>query len=336
MNPMPDPPMAQGRLQGRRVLVTGATGFIGGHLARRLAQVEGARVVGTGRTEAQARTLRELGIELVAADLKQPDSFGEALADVDVVFHVAAWLPRSGGRPGEAERLNVDGTRALFELAGRCGVRRFVHVSTVSAYGLPQRDRVDEDHPLDPDSGEPYGRSKARGELALASAEGPELVVVRPGMVYGPGSTGWTVGMVDLLERGLPVVFGDGAGTAFPIYIDNLVDLLIRASVAPVAGQRFNATDSSPTWRQWFEYYAAMTGRPARRLPHWAAFVVALANKAFALGLPVDFERLRMLRRPISFPSDAAQRELDWSPRIPLDEGMARSHAWLRSSGRLG
>jgi len=317
-------------LAGRRVLVTGATGFIGSRLAARLAHAEGATVLGTGRSLAKAAHLKP-AVELHKADLGDPDSHRAVLEGIDTVFHVAAWLPRGGDPPQEGVRLNVDGTRRLYELAGEAGVRRFVHVSTVAAYGLPQRDRVDEDHPLDLAQANPYGRTKAQGEAALREADGPELTIVRPAMVYGPGSDGWTMNMANLVRTGTPVIFGQGTGLAFPVYVDNLIDLMIRAAVAPdAAGQAFNAADCSIDWRGFFAYFEATVGRRARRLPLPLAYVLATVNVWFKLGLPVDRDRISMTQRPLVYPTDAAEQILGWSPRVNLDDGMAAGEQWLR------
>jgi nucleoside-diphosphate-sugar epimerase len=322
-----------GALRGKTILVTGATGFIGSRLAHRLAHDEGATVIGTGRSLDKAAHLKPQ-VRLEQADLGDRASHRALLDGVDVVVHAAAWLPRAGDPESEGVRLNVEGTRALYEDAATAGVRRFVHVSTIAAYGLPQTDRIGEDHPLDARQSNPYGRTKAQGELALLEVDGPPLAIVRPAMVYGPGSDGWTKNMAHLVRSGTPVIFGKGTGLAFPIYVDNLVDLLVRATASDATGA-FNASDGSIDWRGFFAYVERWTGKTARRLPLPLAYALAQANVWFKLGLPVDRDRISMTQRPLVYATDRAEQELGWRPRIGLDVGMEASEAWLREIGFL-
>jgi len=324
------------QLRDLSVLVTGASGFIGGRLTERLLREDGARVVGTGRRFAN-ETARQ-GAELVRADLRDAATRVSLCAGKQIVFHLAAWAGQ-GNDATEAHAVNVEATQALAEAAARAGVQRFVLVSTAAAYGLPDTDDVDELVPLATDQGDLYGRTKALGEqaaLEVAKRTGLPLTIVRPAMVYGPGSKTWTVGMLRLLQKGVPMLFGDGSGHAFPVFIDDVLDMLRLVATHPQApGEAFNASGPSVTWAQFLGYYARMSGRHLRRLPMPVARVLVQANKLLHLGLPLTVERLQYVSRRLKFPTVKAERILGWRQLVALDAGMQRSEEWLRQSGFL-
>lgn len=321
-------------LEGTAVLVTGASGFIGGRLAAELATRHGADVLGLGRT---FRTPAPTGVTHEVCDLVDVERLESLMAGREVVFHVAAWLPRRNEASADAEAINVTAVEQLIRAAGRAGCRRVVLVSSVAAYGLPDHDVIDEDTPLDTTQPDAYGRTKALGEIAARTAAGQagvELSVVRPGMVYGPGSTGWTLGMYRLVKKGVPVLFGSG-GHAYPVYVDDVVDMLVRCGSRPEAvGEAYNCVDHSIGWPQFFGYYGQMAGRAPRRVPVFVARLIALAAQTLPLDIPLDRDRLRQYLRDLQFPTDKAHQQLDWQVQVPLEEGMRRSHEWLQQTAR--
>lgn len=328
-------------LKGSPVLVTGASGFIGGHLAERLAAREGARVVGSGRSfKAKAeKKLLDAGVTLARADLMDAAAMERLCEGKSAVFHLAAWLQRGKGGDDDAYAVNVDATRALVQAASRAGVKRFVLASSVAAYGLPPVDDIDETVPIDISQPDLYGRTKALGEEAardVAAASGISLTIVRPAMVYGPGSTGWTVGMLRLVKKGVPVLYGDASGHAYPVYIDDLIDALVLAGARPEAsGEAFNVSDASVDWATFFWYYGRMCGKRPRRVPMALARLIAWGNERFHLNMPLTTERLKTYVRKLRYPTAKASRLLGWKVSVPVDEGMRRSEAWLREVGQL-
>lgn len=323
-------------LRDLSVLVTGASGFIGGQLAERLLQADGARVVATGRRFKNESALQ--GAELVRADMRDAATRASLCAGKKIVFHLAAWAG-ADGQSAEAHAINVDATRALAEAAAQAGAQRFVLISTAAAYGLPSRDDIDESVPIDTSQADLYGRTKALGEQAareVAVRTGLPLTIIRPAMVYGPGSKTWTVGMLRLVQKGVPLLFGDGSGHSFPVYIDDVLDQIRVAATHPQAvGEAFNVSGPSVTWAQFLGYYARMSNRRLRRLPMPLAKILAQLNKILHLGLPLTVDRLQYVSRHLSFSTEKAERLLGWRQKVSLDEGMQRSEAWLRQSGQL-
>ncbi|GAB4469844.1 MAG: NAD-dependent epimerase/dehydratase family protein [Anaerolineae bacterium] len=323
-------------LAGQRVFVTGAAGFIGGHLARRL-HAEGAHVIALERRPGSASALAEAGIEVVQGDITDHARMAALVGQgVDVVFHAAAWL---NGNPRRAAVINVEATRALAEASAAAGVHRFVFISTISVYG-PHGDRdVDESTPLTL-FGDPYGDTKIEGERALqevAARTGLAVTIVRPGMVYGPGSRLWTASPARLARRGLLPLVDDGEAATHPIYIDDLIDLLLLCATAERAiGGIYNAVDDGPITMRDFPggYIAMIPTTRALWLPGWMVHAaLRLANPLVAAhNLSYVADRMTGKGR---VSNERAWAELGWRPTISLAEGLRRSHAWLRTEGIL-
>jgi nucleoside-diphosphate-sugar epimerase len=326
-------------LPGKSVLVTGATGFLGGALAAGLSE-RGAPIRALARSPERAGYIRDrAGVEIVAGDILDADRMQKVSAGCDVIFHVAAALD---GSLDHQRRVNVEGTRAVVQSAVDAGVRRVVHVSTVAVYGYGARGEVTEDRAPDP-GGDPYNISKAEAETVVSSfGNRIETVIVRPGAIYGPRSGFWT-GIWFRLGRRRPTIFvGDGRGNAPVIYIDDVVDLLLRAADHRAAvGQIFNcAPDPAPTWRDFLQGYSRLAGHerwlglpPA--LVDSGAWIASVTAKPYtqrkeALALA------RYARSRVTYKTSHARDLLGWQPQIDLDEGIRRCEPWLRDKGLLG
>jgi nucleoside-diphosphate-sugar epimerase len=257
--------------------------------------------------------------------------------DVHMVMHIAAWLR---GRPfSNYQRYNIDGTRVLAEASARAGVERFIFTSSIAVYGNHGDVDVDENTTLR-HYGDPYGDSKIDGEAMLFEIRektGLPLIVVRPGMVYGPGSKGWTVRMIHMAQRGLIPLIDGGSGTAYPVYIDNLVDLLVLTATHPDAiGEVFNGVDDGPvSMKQFLGAYMTMAKTTrAIRAPGWLAQLGARIADPFVPGWSVAFLANQLIGHG-QVRNGKCKRVLGWSQRVSLEEGLRRSEAWLREEGML-
>jgi dihydroflavonol-4-reductase len=226
----------------RTVLITGATGFIGSHLAERLV-AEGACVRVLVRDPQKLLPSLSGRVEAARGDLLQPDSLAAATRDCEFVFHVAAWL----GQPNRREMAYASNVTATEELAGAAraaGVRRFVSTSSIAVYGPVLEGIVDETWPHS--AVYLYGETKSLGERAAFAAQTDrfEVTVIRPAEVYGPRGGAWTTLPVKLVQRGMPALIGGGRGLAHPVYVENLVEAYLLAVQRDAAsGEAFTICD---------------------------------------------------------------------------------------------
>jgi nucleoside-diphosphate-sugar epimerase len=327
-------------LQGRNVLVTGATGFLGGALALRLAS-EGARVRAMARHPKKGASLRDTqAIELAQGDITEAEQLRDLFAGCDLVFHVAA---STGGSLEKQHKSNVLGTRNVTEAAARANVGRLVHVSTIAVYGYRLNGDVTEEQPHNPGD-DPYNITKSEAESTLreiATSYGLPYSIIRPGMIYGPGSNMWTKKLFTLARlRPTPFV-GHGNGSAFPIYVDDVTDMMLTLATHPAAlGQAFHCTpDPSPTWREFLSAYARLAGHQSwLSIPPFA--FKALASVVSTVAKPQTQAKamtdlLYMSQQRLTFKMTKAHDLLNWKPSIALEAGVQMCAPWLREQGLL-
>ena len=237
-------------------------------------------------------------------------------------------------------RANVLGTRNAIDAAARGGASRFVHFSSIVAFGFDFEGSVDERRPVRP-NGVPYVDTKVASEQVVLQAHAAgELActVVRPGDVYGPGSYFWTATPVRELAARRLVLPAMGRGMVSPVYVDDLVDgVMLAGSSAEAAGQVFTLTgERSVEARDFFGHYAHMLGR--KRVPTAPTAVVTLlasATARLAAGSEVTPAAARYLARRTTYSIDKARGLLGYEPAVGLDEGMRRAEEWLRSEGLI-
>ncbi len=321
-------------IHNKRILITGANGFIGGRLAERLAQEEGARVRGLVRSE-----IRNPKSEIVLGDLTDPAALADAVRDCDAVVHCAA-MQGARGYLSEFRRVNVDGTLNLLRAAKDAGVARFVHLSTINVHGYPPPRDCHSDSPLS-FNGDFYSVTKAEGERAaweFARNYHLPLTVIRPACTYGPRSEAWTLGPIQRLRRGAPVLIGRGDGICNAVYIDNLVDLILLAlkNDAAIGHAFIGAEGRGVTWREFYGAYARMLGVPrVNAMPRGFALLAAMGFEAIAR---VTGRAPRIARASVEFYSHRvvydigkAKTMLGYEPRVSFEEGMKRTEEWLRT-----
>ena len=318
-------------------LVTGATGFLGWHVARRLLD-RGYKVRVFAREPSK---LRDLEVEVAVGDLRDPSSVSAAVDGCATVFHVAADYRLWARHPNELYRSNVDGTRNLLEAATRAGVERVVYTSTVGCIGVPADGLGNENQPvrLENMTGA-YKRSKFLAEqVALGHArDGAPVVVVNPTAPVGdhdfkPTPTGKII--VDFLKGRMPA------------YVDTGLNLLNAADAAEGhllacergrPGERYILGSENLTLRDIFGRLERISGvkAPGVRLPYPAAYLVGVVSTGFAYvsgrepRAPLD--AVRMARKKMFVSTAKAERELGFSP-AGSDVGLQRAVEWFRRNG---
>lgn len=316
------------------VFVTGARGFIGRTLAAHLRE-HGVRVAGVDIAADDATGV-------VAGDITDPAPWRERIAPDAVVVHTAALVSNTPTLE-EAWRVNTLGTRRVLDAAIAAGARRFVYVSSVRAFsdlGFP--DQVSEDHPLRPD-GNPYVDTRIAAEQAVLQAHAAgemEVVVVRPGDVYGPGSRPWTILPVEMMKARRFVLPAGGRGIFSPVYVDDLVAGLTLAAHHPAAaGQVFTLGGGvGISNREFFGHYSRMLGqRGPVCLPTPVALALATAADRAARLAGSETEAnptaVRYFLRTGTYSIEKARRLLGYDPQVGVEEGMARTEVWLREQG---
>ena len=314
-----------------RVAVTGAGGFIGAAVSRRLV-ADGAEVLGLDLPAAQER-VRATGARFVACDVTDAGAVADALRGVPHVVHTAA-IVSDWGAMDEFVRVNVGGTRNVLDAAA--GAERVVHVSSIAIWGHDFDSDVHEDAEPRP-SGHPYVDTKGASDV-LARERG--VAVVRPGDVYGPGSVPWAIRPLEAMRgRRLAV---PRRGVITPVYVDDLVDLIVLALAHPdAAGHTFVGWEGPPlAVRDFFDRYARMFGRrraPVLPVPVLKAFAALEETLARVRRRPPTVTRwgIDYLCRTSAYRASRAQELLGWHPRVDLDEGMRRTEAWARAEGLL-
>jgi 2-alkyl-3-oxoalkanoate reductase len=322
-------------LAGRTAVVTGAGGFIGAALCRRLAE-EGAEVRGLDADPETADRIGSTGAEPRVADVADPGAVAAAIDGADLVLHTAA-IVSDAGRMEEHVRVNVGGTANVLDAAEAAGAERVLHLSSVVVYGYEDPSRQDESAHLR-SCGVPYIDTKSAADR-LARRRG--AVVVRPGDVYGPGSVPWSIRPLELAKAGRLAAVRDEARYMLPIYLDDLVEAIIVAVRRGAPGEAYAAwkDDEQVTFAEYFDRIAALAGdRPVRRLPRPLLRAVGLATEAAArlTGRPPEMTRhaATLIDRRGSV-SAARMRALGWEPEVGLDEGIARTAEWFRAEGLL-
>lgn len=321
-------------------LVTGASGFVGGHLAAALA-ARGRRVRGLARTPGRGAHLDGLEVEVMRGDLTDPGFVAAALEGVGRVFHCAANV-RPWGLWADYQRDNVDATRALVEgCCARAGeVERFVLVSTVDVYGFPVAP-ADEEDPVAPgDFG--YGRSKAMAEAEVRRLDevGVAWTVVRPCNVFGPRGQ-FVAEVAEALRDRIMLLVDGGRAHAGMTYVGNLVEWILRAAQREAcAGQVYNLRDQNDlSWRQYLDALADALDLPRARLalPYRVAWLAARGLSAPHALLGLSSEPLlspamvEMFGRTCGHSNAKALRDLGGEGMVPFDQALAASAEWYRA-----
>lgn len=327
------------------MLVTGAAGLVGSHVARRFREA-GWRVRALARPESDVRHLEELEAEIVLGDVTAPESLTGAAEGCRAVVHAAAHLGRSA--PWETFRaVNVEGTRNVLTEAVRAGCERFVLLSSVAVYGDPAAHGgpVSEEASTDAPLGrhQHYERSKRMAETAVlrAGPDAPDRTVLRPAVVTGERDRHFAPRIARAAARRVVPMIGAGQNPLPLVYAGNVAEACRLAVVSDAAvGRTYNvAEDGGITQRELLE---AAAGRGARLLPlprraveAAAAVVDGLASLGGDESRVWSARRVRLFGRPNPYSSERIRRELDWRPTVTTREGWDRTLTWLRDTRGL-
>jgi 2-alkyl-3-oxoalkanoate reductase len=326
-----------------KACLTGATGFLGRSLAAALVQ-RGYRVRALVRATSNCAELPRRDFETVTGDLDDGASLQRAVAGQDIVFHSAAMVAQWGSRD-LFYRINVDGTRRLLDACLAAGVRRFVHVSSVTVLGIPRgTGPIDETAPYTDRFFEHYTETKIASEKLVreyCAARDLPAVIVRPGLIWGAGDTTILPHIEKLARAGILVYIGSGNNTLCLAHVDNVVDALVRAAeTARAAGQTYIITDQEPvTSRQFFTELARalQVSPPAWSVPFSLLYALARLCELATKFLPGNREPLLtryglcLLGSDCHYSIAKARRELGYDPPISFTAGMAELARWYGS-----
>ena len=324
------------------VLVTGATGFVGSAIVRRLLR-DGSSVRVIARPQSDRRNLDGLDLDIVEADLNDPATLRQAVAGCRSVYHAAADYRLWVRDPQSMYRTNVDGTIALMQAATDAGVDRIVYTSSVATLGIPKDGGPgDEETPVSlDDMVGPYKRSKFLAEDAvrrLVGEQGLPAVIVNPSAPVGPHDikptpTGRLI--ADAAAGRIPAFVDTGLNI---VHVDDVADGHVLAHDRGRPGDRYVLGCQDMTLRQILTTVAGAVGRPPPRLrlPHCAALPIAYVSEAWARvtgGEPrATVDGVRLARKHMFFSSAKAQRELGYRPR-PADEALSDAAQWFLQAG---
>jgi nucleoside-diphosphate-sugar epimerase len=325
-----------------RVLVTGASGFTGGHLARSLA-ARGYQVRALVRDPSRAEDLTAAGVTLAVGDLRDASSLAAVTQDIDVVYNIAA-LYRQAGLADEVYRdVNARGVERIVVAAARSGARRVVHCSTVGVHGDIAQPPANEDAPLRP--GDIYQVTKLEGETLArqaAARAGIEVVIVRPSGIYGPGDR-----RLLKLFRGVArrqwITLGRGEIYYHLTHIDDLIEGFRLCGEHPAAAQRtyILAGGEVTTLNELVGMVADVAQVPVPRLhlPVWPVWIAGAACEALCapLGIepPIYRRRVDFFTKSRAFDIARARAEIGFAPHVTLRDGIRRTLDWYREHGWL-
>ncbi len=317
-----------------KVLITGANGFIGNTLMRyyktQKVPVVGIDLIGNDD-------------DIVQGDIANPETISHLLESCDVVVHTAALVSNSIA-DSDMWRVNVLATRNLIAAAEKYKVRRFVQLSSIVAYGNAAEGELDEDQPVHADGGS-YVLTKLASEhtvLAAQARSSLELVIIRPGDVYGPGSRPWIILPLEAINKGQFMLPAKGEGFFRPIYIDDLVrGIALAVSTQEASGEIFNLScEGYISTKEFFSHHYQWKNKrgPMVVSTKLALFAAAAATKIANLTGGVNEASTATITQLCTkswFSIAKAERILGWKPEISFDEGIERSRMWAAEQGLI-
>ena len=318
----------------KKVLITGANGFIGNTLMRyykaKKVSVVGVDLVGNDD-------------DIIEGDIANPETISHLLESCDVIVHTAALVSNSIA-DRDMWRVNVLATRNLIAAAEKYKIRRFVQLSSIVAYGNTAEGELDEDHPVHADGGS-YVLTKLASEHTVLAAQAKsslELVIIRPGDVYGPGSRPWIILPLEAINSGAFLLPAKGEGFFRPIYIDDLVrGIALAVSTKEANGEIFNLScEGYMTTKEFFSHHYRWKNKrgPMVVSTKLALFAAATATRIANLTGGVNEASTATVTQLCTkswFSITKAERILGWKPEVSFEEGIERSKVWAQGQGLI-
>ncbi len=326
-----------------KVLVTGGTGFTGKALVKRLID-DGHEVVSLDYQEGlKTDEIRRWGAKVVIGSVTEPEVVEECMEGVEIVQHLAAAFRELDVPDSYYDEVNVGGTRNVLESAYAHKVKKFIYCSTCGVHGNVDNPPGDETAPIQP--ADYYQRTKYEAEpLVNAYCEkGMETVILRPAAIYGPGDPERFQMIFKRVSNGMFPMFGSGKTLYHPLYIDNLVDVLVQAmEPGKGVGEAYLIADEEYVEIETLVQKTAQALNVPVKIPHFPVMPLVIAGHIcekicapFHITPPIFPRRVDWFRQNRAFKIDKAKRDLGYQPKIDLDEGLKRTGEWYRQEGYI-
>lgn len=314
------------------IFITGATGFIGSHLAERLAS-KGHKLRCLARETSDTEILSKLNAEITAADMNDPSGLKKALEGIEIVYHCAAmvgeWLHKE-----EADKINISGTKNLLDASVAAGVKRFVHVSSLAVLGMKHHYNTPPEAPYSL-TGDIYSDTKIESEKIVMDyyrRKGLPIVIIRPGFVFGLRDRRFLPRILKLLNENKFAFLGSGNNIMNLVYIDNLIDVLTEAAVNEKAiGQKYNVTNKDKiTMRDFIYMISDICGikRPKKSIPVPMARLIADSLEFYGRLIKsqsppfLTKARIKVASLNLDFDISKTVKDLDYGSKITIREGL--------------
>lgn len=326
-----------------RNLITGATGFIGSHIAERLVK-EGEEVIALVRPTSRVGFLKSIGVKFAYGDINDIDSLKNAVNGIDVVYHSAA-LADEWISPKEAYTVNVEGTKNLLTSALDAGVKRFVFISSLAVLGMKDHYGTRADAPYHR-TGDSYIDTKIDSEQLVMDyykKNGLPVTVVRPGFVFGPRDNKLIPRLSERLRNKQFMFIGSGRNKINSVYVENLTDAIILAARSDRAiGQKYNVTNDSSMTLEDFIFNITdiwKFEKPKKHIPKFLAYSVCYILTGWAMLTKaknppyITKTRIKFLSLNLDFDIAKTKNELGYAPRVSIEDGLRRTREWMERQG---
>lgn len=307
-----------------KALVTGASGFTGSHLVK-LLLARGDSVIGLVRKSSNVSRLADCDVTFVYGDITDRAALTEAMTDVDVVFHIAAYVELGIVNAAEMQRVNVEGTRAVLEVAKAVNLPKMIYCSTIGIFGDTQGKVIDETFQrTQADFSSAYDRTKYEAQQLVDQAvkAGQWIASVLPSGIFGKDDPHF-LPVLNAFRKGRLKVWAGGDRVTGIVHVDDLAEAMILAVDRGKSGEYYIISAGDLTTREMFEIFSQVTGIPAPReapepLVRLVASILEPIGRIAGWQPPIDNERVHYVYdRCVRVDSTKARQELSWNPRSP-------------------